>query len=154
MQQHFYVIADFRSLGIKNVRCHKTNHKNHPIWQCYQLLVVQLKSEHLGTREFTLISECMLRLYELQSYHTMVLFLGDMKRVNSTLYPRNDSQSHLLLFEMIQNHISSQYSCIFLSGFNCKPYAKNTLVIWILDWVKNASFRSKQNLRKTFPSDL
>lgn len=84
----------------------------------------------------------------------MLLFLGDMKRVNSTVYPRNDSQSHLSLFEMIQNHISSQYSHIFLSGFNCKPYAKNTLVIWILDWVKNASFGSKQNHRKTFPSDL
>lgn len=52
------------------------------------------------------------------------------------LCPRNDSQSHLLLFEMIQNHISSQFSVIFLSGFNCKTYAKNTLVIWILERVK------------------
>lgn len=76
-----------------------------------------------------------------------------MKRVNS-LYPKNDSKSHLLLFEMIQNHISSQYSWVFLSGFNSKPYAKNTLVIRILDWVKNASIRSKQNLREMFPSDL
>lgn len=149
MKLHCYVRLDFSSSGTKKSRCCMTCHKNHPIWQ--QLLIVQLQSEHFGTHDLALILKCLLIWVIKTSHYASVP--GGMKRVNS-LYPKNYSKSHLLLFEMIQNHISSQYSWVFLSGFNCKPYAKNALVIWILDWVKNASLRSKQNLREMFPSDL